>query len=129
MFSLAYWYSNMIILYLVLAASLNILEARGATHVIGGSDGWTLFTGSTNWTKGKEFHVGDILVFNYKSELHNVMQVNSSGYEDCIKEPYIRVFTSGSDSLVLSEVGQFWYICGVGDHCENGQKLSINVVP
>ncbi|KAL5749263.1 hypothetical protein ACOSP7_023866 [Xanthoceras sorbifolium] len=103
--------------------------SRGATHIVGGSDGWTLFTDSTNWTKGKEFHVGDVLVFNYESDLHNVMQVNSTAYEDCIKEPYTRLFTSGSDSVVLSEVGQFWYICGVGDHCENGQKLSINVVP
>lgn len=68
-------------------------------------------------------------VFNYEEHVHSVMRVNSTAYEDCIKDPYISLFASGSDSVVLSEVGRSWYICGVGDHCENGQKLSINVVP
>ncbi|KAL9437840.1 hypothetical protein AB3S75_023666 [Citrus x aurantiifolia] len=119
----------MIMLCLVLAAFLNMLQVRGATHIVGDRDGWSLFADSNNWTQGKEFHVGDVLVFNYEEHVHSVMQVNSTAYEDCIKDPYISLFASGSDSVVLSEVGRSWYICGVGDHCENGQKLSINVAP
>lgn len=68
-------------------------------------------------------------VFNYQSDLHNVMQVNSAAYEDCIRDQYIRLYTSGRDIVVLTEVGEFSFICGVDDHCENGQKLHINVVP
>lgn len=57
------------------------------------------------------------------------MQVNSTAYTSCIKDAYISLSNSGNDSLVLSEPGEIQYICGVGDHCENGQKLTINVVP
>ncbi|XP_044476768.1 mavicyanin-like [Mangifera indica] len=128
MLSRAYQYCNMIMLYLALAASLNVLEAGGATHIVGGSDGWDSFSNSLNWSREKEFHVGDVLVFNYKNDAHNVMQVNSTAYRKCIKNPYTRLFNSGHDSLVLSEVGKFWYICAVADHCENGQKLAIKVV-
>ncbi|XP_021667253.2 mavicyanin [Hevea brasiliensis] len=113
----------------LLATYLNVLHAIGATHIVGDTDGWTLFTNSSNWVQGKEFHVGDVLEFNYEKGLHNVMQVNSTAYEGCIKDTYMGLFTGGNDSLFLSEVGRIWFICGVSDHCENGQKLTINVVP
>ncbi|GFZ03508.1 cupredoxin superfamily protein [Actinidia rufa] len=115
--------------FLILTASLNVVDVRGATYLVGDSDGWTPFTNSTNWTQGKAFHVGDMLEFNYDKGLHNVMQVNSTAYQDCIKEANMEIFDSGNDSLVLSQAGQMWFICGVENHCENGQKLSINVLP
>jgi len=67
-------------------------------------------------------------VFNYESSLHNVLQVDSTVYKNCIKDSYIQRFTSGNDSVILEEGGA-WFICGVDDHCENGQKLHINVTP
>lgn len=57
----AYQNSKMIMLCLVLAAFLNMLQVRGATHIVGDRDGWSLFADSNNWTQGKEFHVGDVL--------------------------------------------------------------------
>lgn len=74
-------------------------------------------------------HCCPVTVFNYEKGSHNVMQVNSTAYTSCIKDAYISLSNSGNDSLVLSEPGEIQYICGVGDHCENGQKLTINVVP
>ncbi|OAY58881.1 basic blue protein [Manihot esculenta] len=124
----AHSFSSMVVVYF-LATYLNVLHAIATPHVVGGIDGWTLFTNSSNWVQGKEFHVSDVLEFNYERGLHNVMQVNSTAYEGCIKDTYIGLFTSGNDSLVLSEVGQMWFICGVSDHCELGQKLTINVIP
>ena len=50
-----------VISFLILTASLNVVDVRGATYLVGDSDGWTPFTNSTNWTKGKAFHVGDML--------------------------------------------------------------------
>ena len=67
-------------------------------------------------------------VFNYDTSLHNVLQVNSAAYEGCIKETS-KLFASGNDSLVLSDAGEYWFICGISDHCENGQKLGIIVFP
>ncbi|GLU12815.1 hypothetical protein SLE2022_294740 [Rubroshorea leprosula] len=118
-----------VIFQLFLATSLHMLPAKGATHLVGDTDGWAPSISSTNWTDSKKFHVGDILVFQYQMDLHNVMQVNSTAYKDCTKDGYIRLFTTGNDSLILSEVGNFWYICGVTDHCEKGQKLGIIVAP
>lgn len=67
-------------------------------------------------------------MFNYESGLHNVLRVDYTAYEDCIKDSYIQSFNSGNDSVVL-EAGRAWFICGVDDHCENGQKLDITVIP
>ncbi|KAG4939867.1 hypothetical protein JHK82_045578 [Glycine max] len=72
--------------------------------------------------------VGDVLVFNHENRLHNVLQVDSTAYENCIKDSYTQRFTSGNDSVVLKE-GRAWFICGVDDHCENGQKLHITTTP
>ncbi|KAJ7975348.1 Blue copper protein [Quillaja saponaria] len=124
----AYRCFSIVLFFICLAAYINMLNAR-ETHIVGDGGGWSLFTDSNNWAEGKEFHVGDFLVFNYESGLHNVLQVNSTAYEGCIKDPYIQIFNSGNDSLLLSEVDRIWFICGVTDHCENGQKLSIIVVP
>ncbi|OAP01669.1 hypothetical protein AXX17_AT3G18700 [Arabidopsis thaliana] len=112
-----------------------MLKSEGTEHIVGDSNGWELFTNYTNWTQGREFHVGDVLgnfsnsLFNYKSDQHNVMQVNSTAYTDCGLDNYTTLFTKGNDSIILSEVGKLWFICGVDDHCVNGQKLSINVAP
>ena len=69
-----------------------------------------------------------LIVFNYETGLHSVLQVDATAYEDCMKDSYIHMFTSGNDSVVLKE-GRTWFICGVNDHCENGQKLHITVTP
>uniref|UniRef100_A0A7N0VC01 Phytocyanin domain-containing protein n=1 Tax=Kalanchoe fedtschenkoi TaxID=63787 RepID=A0A7N0VC01_KALFE len=67
--------------------------------------------------------------FNYEQGAHNVMQVNSTGFEACLTESNTGLYTSGNDSVHLLNEGQFWYICGLDDHCDLGQKLSIHVVP
>lgn len=54
-------YYSMIVLYLLLTTSFNILDVRATSFVVGDGDGWNLFTNFTNWTEGKLFHVGDIL--------------------------------------------------------------------
>ncbi|KAM7267495.1 hypothetical protein ACFE04_009661 [Oxalis oulophora] len=124
--------SNMIIFYLLVFTAFFTLRvlitARAETYTVGDTDGWTLFTESSNWTKGKQFHVGDVLIFQYNEGLHNVVQVNATAYEHCIKDPNLKSFASGNDSLVLKETGQVQFICTITDHCEHGQKLRINVV-
>ncbi|XP_010465857.1 PREDICTED: mavicyanin-like [Camelina sativa] len=121
--------SGTIILYAIFSISSLMLISEGTEHIVGDSSGWELFTNYTNWTQGREFHVGDVLVFNYKSDQHNVMQVNSTAYTDCRTDNYTSLFTKGNDSIIISEVGKLWFICGVDDHCVNGQKLTINVAP
>ncbi|XP_043715236.1 blue copper protein 1a-like [Telopea speciosissima] len=118
-------------LFLVLFASSlsSLFHVRGEIHVVGDSNGWTNTCKYTEWTQEKLFHIGDTLVFNYEEGTHNVMQVNKTGYENCIREPIFGMLVTGNDSIHLTALGTFWYICGVGKHCEYGQKLSITVVP
>ncbi|CAH2053453.1 unnamed protein product [Thlaspi arvense] len=121
--------SCLIILSIIFSLCSLMLKSEGANHIVGDSSGWELLANFTSWTQGREFHVGDVLVFNYNRDQHNVMQVNSTAYADCGRDNYISLFTKGNDSIVISEVGEHWFICAVDDHCENGQKLSIDVVP
>ncbi|XP_047180376.1 blue copper protein isoform X2 [Vigna umbellata] len=107
----AYNYSSVIMFYLFLITSFIVPHAKGENYIVGDSYGWIDFVDFNNWCDGKEFHVGDVLV-----------------YESCIKDSYMKKLTSGNDSIVL-EKGGAWFICGVDDHCENGQKLHINVTP
>ncbi|KAI4352030.1 hypothetical protein L6164_006320 [Bauhinia variegata] len=121
----SYQYCTVILFFLCLNSLLNARE----THIVGDTYGWTDSTNFSSWTAGKEFHVGDLLVFNYDNMVHNVLQVNSTAYEGCIKDTYAEKFDGGNDTLLLSEVGKYWFICGVSDHCENGQKLGIVAIP
>ncbi|CAN6925633.1 unnamed protein product [Brassica oleracea var. botrytis] len=124
------WLSSLIMFLL----SSFMLKSDGSNHIVGDSSGWELYTNYTNWTQGREFHVGDVLVFNYNRDQHNVMQVNSTAYVDCGRDNYISLFNKGNDSIVISsgyptstisEVGEHRFICAVDGHCENGQKLII----
>ncbi|KAF3585408.1 hypothetical protein F2Q69_00031326 [Brassica cretica] len=140
------WFSSLMILSAIFSLTSLMLKSEGANHTVGDSSGWELLTNYTNWTQGREFHVGDVLeamivvsnsilakichssstVFNYNKDQHNVMQVNSTAYADCGRDNYISLFTNGNDSIIISEVGEHCFICAMYDHCENGQKLSIN---
>ncbi|VVA98019.1 unnamed protein product [Arabis nemorensis] len=122
-------FSSLIRVYSIFSLSSLMLISEGTEHIVGDSNGWELFTNYTTWTRGREFHVGDVLVFNYDGDQHNVMQVNSTAYADCGRDNYTSISTKGNDTILISEVGELWFICGVGDHCENGQKLKINVAP
>ncbi|CAN8258979.1 unnamed protein product [Cochlearia groenlandica] len=106
-----------------------MLNSEGLEHIVGDRTGWELLINYTNWSQGRKFHVGDVLVFNYNNDQHNVMEVNSTAYADCERDGYISLYTNGNDSVTISQPGEHWFICGVGDHCEIGQKLSINVAP
>ncbi|KAI9185584.1 hypothetical protein LWI28_008581 [Acer negundo] len=98
--------------------------------VVGDEKGWTINFDYQAWAQGKDFRVGDKLVFNYPVGAHTVFKVNGTGFQNCIKPPANEALTSGNDEIVLATPGRKWYICGVGKHCEiAGQKLFITVQP
>ncbi|CAL5435701.1 unnamed protein product [Camellia sinensis] len=95
--------------------------------IVGDAAGWTTTYDYEGWAKGKEFRVGDKLVFKYTIGLHNLYQVNEDAYKNCII-PQDGELASGEDTIALESVGPKYFVCGVGLHCEKGgQKLSINV--
>ena len=55
------WFSSLMILSAIFSLTSLMLKSEGANHTVGDSSGWELLTNYTNWTEGREFHVGDVL--------------------------------------------------------------------
>ncbi|KAH9324719.1 hypothetical protein KI387_004897 [Taxus chinensis] len=120
-----------LVLLTVIACALSITMVNAAhntkTITVGDDNGWTLGFDYAKWAATQEFHVGDTLVFNYGAGAHNVIMVNGTAFADCVNQPNLALFSSGEDRVVLKALGNMWFICGVGAHCENGMKLKITV--
>ncbi|XVF30758.1 hypothetical protein REPUB_Repub16aG0086200 [Reevesia pubescens] len=98
-------------------------------YIVGDNDGWKPGVDYQAWAKGKQFIVGDTLLFKYKAGDHNVYKVNGTDFQSCTvpKNNSLGSFT-GNDTIKLAVAGNKWYICGVSGHCEGGQKLKITVL-
>ncbi|KAL6005145.1 hypothetical protein ACLOJK_005707 [Asimina triloba] len=98
--------------------------------VVGDDSGWTIKFDYQTWAMGKDFLVGDTLVFKYPVGVHNVFKVDGPAFRNCSVPPPSQALTSGNDRITLATPGRKWYICGVGQHCAlGGQKLAITVLP
>ncbi|XP_059066652.1 blue copper protein-like [Cryptomeria japonica] len=55
--------------------------------------------------------------------------LNGSSFANCVKEPIASglKLESGHDKLEIEKSGNIWFICGVGQHCENAMKFKITV--
>lgn len=65
----------------------------------------------------------------YKAGSHNVIKSNQTEFQQCLKSLTAPPLTTGNDIIPLKTPGMKWYICGFADHCANGMKLAINVLP
>ncbi|GJW97277.1 cucumber peeling cupredoxin-like protein, partial [Tanacetum coccineum] len=101
-------------------------------HVVGDSIGWAVPSNGaaayTSWATGKTFRVGDTLVFNFTTNAHNVLEVSQSAYGPCTLANPITTVTNGPANITLKTVGNHYYVCGVGPHCQLGQKVMVDVV-
>ncbi|XP_006349438.1 chemocyanin-like [Solanum tuberosum] len=113
-------------IFLVIFMMLFAIQISNAstTYNVGDSNGWTF--GVSNWPNGKNFKVGDVLVFNYPREIHNVVIVNKVDYNNC--NPLGKMFNSGKDVITLKK-GTTYFICGVPGHCDGAQKIAITDTP
>ncbi|PIN18290.1 hypothetical protein CDL12_09049 [Handroanthus impetiginosus] len=105
-----------------------IAPTLAADHKVGGDAGWNPGVNYTEWATGKDFHVGDTLMFVYTYGLHNVWKVNQTDFQQCVNSNASQVpLVTGNDRISLNSSGKKWYICGVPEHCAKGMKLVINV--
>ncbi|PIA28514.1 hypothetical protein AQUCO_06900052v1 [Aquilegia coerulea] len=108
----------------ILLVSLVYCEiVHATTFTVGDSEGWT-FNVET-WPDGKKFMAGDILVFNYNKDFHNLVLVDKQGYDTCKPANGAKEYRSGSDSITLAK-GQNYFICSLPNHCESKMKISVN---
>ncbi|KAK1386114.1 Phytocyanin domain-containing protein [Heracleum sosnowskyi] len=79
----------------------------------------------TGWPHSNiTFQAGDILVFNYDHDLHNVVPVDEANYLNCSIPDLATVYTSGNDEIVL-QPGTNYFICGTMGHCIAGMLIAV----
>ncbi|KAM7263313.1 hypothetical protein ACFE04_000996 [Oxalis oulophora] len=110
---------------LLLTLTMVLFEVSfAAVYNVGDSAGWkAMGVNYTEWASKQNFHV----VFNYNPTFHNVKQVTVNNFMHCNSTSPIASFTSGSDKIVLNNVGHQYFICGFPGHCKMGQKVDIFV--
>ncbi|KAL3833574.1 hypothetical protein ACJIZ3_008310 [Penstemon smallii] len=104
-----------------------VASAVATDYMVGDNAGWKLEVNYTEWAKGKDFRVGDTLMFMYNKDYHNVAKVNGTDFQQCTASNASNLLRTGSDTITLATPGKKWYICGLSDHCSKGMKLVINV--
>ncbi|KAL7137732.1 hypothetical protein ABFS83_10G112500 [Erythranthe nasuta] len=111
-------------------AMLNVSSAQ-TTHVAGDSIGWTVPPGGDvayrTWAATRTFVVGDMIVFNFTTGMHDVAEVTKESYDSCNANNPITMSTNGPTTITLTSAREYNFICTFGSHCILGQKLSINV--
>ncbi|CAI8611919.1 unnamed protein product [Vicia faba] len=80
----------------------------------------------TKWAQTNRFQIGDSLVFEYEND--SVLSVEKEDYFNCDTSEPITTFTNGKSTLNLDRSGPFYFISGTDDHCNNGQKLLVEVM-
>ncbi|XWS62536.1 hypothetical protein CRYUN_Cryun06bG0019800 [Craigia yunnanensis] len=95
------------------------------TYIVGDEEGWDLVIDMESWTRGKDFHAGDLLVFNYDYQMYDVVVVNQTGHDSCTVNDGAKVFNSGHDQIQLA-FGANYFINSVSDVCAAGLKMAIN---
>ncbi|KAK6913914.1 Phytocyanin domain [Dillenia turbinata] len=114
-----------------LALFLQVLPScYGAVYKVGDSVGWTTIGNPdyNKWASSKTFHVGDIILFQYNAQYHNVMLVTRTDYKACNTSAPVEKNTSGNYSYTITTLGHHYFLCGVPGHCQSGQKVEINAV-
>ncbi|XP_059294422.1 mavicyanin-like [Lycium ferocissimum] len=119
---------KMTLVILILASFMQL--SFGAMYKVGDSAGWTTIgnVDYKQWAANKTFQVGDVIVFKYSPQFHNVMQVTHVEYQSCNASAPIATHTTGNDSITIATHGHHFFLCGVPGHCQSGQKVDINVL-
>ncbi|XP_075491084.1 cucumber peeling cupredoxin-like isoform X2 [Primulina tabacum] len=115
----------------IFSVMLNFAAAQNV-YTVGDEIGWDIPRAASvsyvNWASGKTFSVGDILVFNFVTNQHDLVQVTRASYDACDDDNEIgSIITTGPANVTLITTGDHYYICTFGPHCEAGQKLAITV--
>ncbi|XVF51608.1 hypothetical protein PTKIN_Ptkin04bG0197900 [Pterospermum kingtungense] len=122
--------SSKIFFIIAAVVAFSAIPSSLATEFVVGDDkGWSLDFDYQGWPAGKEFRVGDKLVFNYTPGVHNVLRVNGTEFQQCAAADNIVPLITGNDVITLATPGRKWYICGVAKHCAaRNMKLNITVL-
>ncbi|CAH8273525.1 unnamed protein product [Arabidopsis lyrata] len=104
----------------------------GNIYKVGDSKRWSVYDSEFyyQWSKEKQFHVGDSLLFEYNNEVNDVFEI-SGDLEFLYCDPIspVAVHKTGHDLIKLTEPGIHYFISSEPGHCEAGLKLQVVVGP
>ncbi|XWS49014.1 hypothetical protein CRYUN_Cryun13aG0127200 [Craigia yunnanensis] len=121
--------SSKIFSIIAVVALFAIPTSLATEFVVGDEKGWSLDFDYQGWAAGKDFRVGDKLVFKYTPGVHNVLRVNGTEFQKCEAADNTVPLTTGNDVITLATPGRKWYICGVARHCAaRNMKLNVTVL-
>ncbi|CAN6196963.1 unnamed protein product [Urochloa humidicola] len=111
----------------VAAAAVLPAPTSADDYLVGGITGWNL-SYPIGWPEGKNFKVGDHLVFDYPQGQFTVTEVDSEAFRDCYRQGNtLNEWTSGHDVVTLDKTGRRWFFSSLANHCELGLKLVVDV--
>ncbi|KAF2311654.1 hypothetical protein GH714_025863 [Hevea brasiliensis] len=102
------------------------LTSAATTYTVGDSSGWDISTDLDTWAQGKNFVVGDVLLFQYTSS-DSVNEVTKEAFNSCNTTNVIKTYTNGNTTVTLSRPGPWFFISGNKLYCLGGMKLEANV--
>ncbi|KAL5223575.1 hypothetical protein ABZP36_010214 [Zizania latifolia] len=112
-----------VLLWLVLLMEAVPAAEAGTTYFVGDDAGWG--KNLDWWLAGKTFYAGDMLVFKYKKEFHDLTVVGGKGFRRCkVPRKLAVVMRTGYDQVTLRR-GNNYFICGMPGHCDAGMKLAV----
>ncbi|KAI9110268.1 hypothetical protein K1719_018710 [Acacia pycnantha] len=83
----------------------------------------------TTWASSKTFHLDDVLSFEFTTNEHDVVEVPKESYDSCSESNKIgNKIVIGPYNHTLNTTGNHYFICSIGQHCNRGQKLTVNVI-
>ncbi|KAF5725834.1 Blue copper -like protein [Tripterygium wilfordii] len=118
------------LLALLLVTGSFVGSSQAVEYVVGDTTGWTVPSTTTfysTWASGKNFSVGDVLVFNFATRAHDVAVVTEDAYQNCNIASPINQTNTGPARITLSNDTDYYFICTISGHCSGGQKLEIDV--
>uniref|UniRef100_A0ACD5TZH2 Uncharacterized protein n=1 Tax=Avena sativa TaxID=4498 RepID=A0ACD5TZH2_AVESA len=120
-----------LLLLSAVVASLVGGSSAGIYHIVGAGKGWRIAPNRTyyeEWARTRNISIGDKLMFLYRSGVYNIVEVPRKDlFRMCSMRNITNRYQNGPTIIELTQPGPRFYFCGVGKHCEEGQKLAINV--
>ncbi|WOH02562.1 hypothetical protein DCAR_0521951 [Daucus carota subsp. sativus] len=99
--------------------AMMMMPSQAFNYYVGGKDGWSLNPSKSfnDWASQNRFQVHDSLVFKYKNVTDSVLQVNQDDYNTC-----------NTNNPILDHSGLFFFISGISENCNKGQKIIVLVM-
>ncbi|KAL0312723.1 UNVERIFIED_CONTAM: Lamin-like protein [Sesamum radiatum] len=119
--------SKAFLIAVIAAIAIVVPPTSAYDYMVGDDSGWKLGVNYTDWAKGKDFRVGDKLIFMYNKDSHNLAKVSGDDFKQCVASNKSNILSTGNEEITLAAPGKKWYICSVADHCSKGMKLVITV--